>query len=366
MKEFSFFLSAVFLSFFCIESTAQKPESRDPLKWPFSETSIWNMPIGSDAVYVDAKIEKTAKVGMTIDEDLIVMTPNAPMMEIYRNRAGWDRNKDRCKIEGDLLFAAPIPKKFIVSPVTWDGLTPNSGLAVLMPDKRTIKQTQPFAHCTEGLPATSGGVCADEDIYGAGMYGAHGGSGLSAIGGTLRLGELTPNSGPVTHVLKVNIYAKRNIYYDDETRGFRWPARKSDGYAKDEYYKSRTNPVVKQCRMGALLALPVNMNLDSLKIETKPGRILAEAFRNYSAYLVDDTFWDVYGIGTEWSPEGRFDDEFKKNWGFSMKSDTKDTPWARDMDRIFLNLHVVDNNSPETIGGGGKPLVPLAPAFNNK
>ncbi|MEL7339010.1 MAG: T9SS type A sorting domain-containing protein, partial [Bacteroidota bacterium] len=42
---------------------------------------------------------------------------------------------------------------------------------------------------------------------------------------------------------------------------------------------------------------------------------------------------------------------------------SKQTPWARDMDRIFLNLHIVDNNVPGNRGGGGQPLMPLAPPF---
>ncbi len=112
-----------------------------------------------------------------------------------------------------------------------------------------------------------------------------------------------------------------------------------------------------------MLALPAKMKLDSLGFETKPARILAEAFQNFGAYLVDDTAWDVYAIMTEWSPTGRFDDDFKKNWGFSMKTNSKNTAWARDMDRIFLNLHVVDNNTATTTGGGGKTLMPLAPPF---
>jgi hypothetical protein len=336
---------------------------RNPLNWPFSENSIWNMPIGFNAVYVHARIEKAMVQGMTIDEDYIVMTPDVPLMDIAENFAGWDRTKSRCGVEGKVIFSAPIPQSFIVSPETWDGTTPNAGLAVLMPDKKTIKQTQPFAHCTAGQPGTSRYMFEDVDIYGDGMYGSHGGSGLSAIGGTLRIGELTPTSGPIRHALKVNIFAKRNVYYDAETKGFRWPAKRADGYAANTYYKERKSEIVKACRMGALLALPVKMNLDSLGFETKPARILAEAFQNYGAYLVDDTAWDVYAIMTEWGPAGRFNDEFMKNWGFSMKAKSKDTPWARDMDRIFLNLYVVDNNSVLTIGGGGKTLQPKAPAF---
>ncbi len=364
MRKFLFLFSTALILACNGQSEANTQEARDPLKWPFSQTSIWNMPVGADAKYVHAKIEKAMAAGMTIDEDYIVMMPDAPLMDIARNFAGWNRDKNRCAVEGKVLFSAPVPQSWIVSPETWDGITPNAGLAVLMPDKRTIKQTQPFAHCTAGQPGTSQYMFEDEDIYSDGIYGSHGGSGLSAIGGTLRLGELTPNSGPIRHALKVNIFGKKNIYYDAGTKGYRWPAKRADGYAANNYYKDRKSEIVKACRMGALLALPAKMKLDSMGFETTPARILAEAFKNFGAYLVDDTAWDVYAIITEWSPEGRFDEDFKKNWGFSMKASSKNTPWARDMDRIFLNLQVVDNNSATTVGGGGKTRMPLAPPFS--
>jgi hypothetical protein len=54
-----------------------------------------------------------------------------------------------------VLFEVPIPSDFVVSPTTWDGSTPNSGLAVLQPDGETIIQTQPFARCMMGGDATS-------------------------------------------------------------------------------------------------------------------------------------------------------------------------------------------------------------------
>ncbi|MGV8877551.1 MAG: hypothetical protein ACOH2A_00840 [Sphingobacteriaceae bacterium] len=342
---------------------AVEPGTRNPLTWPFAQNSIWNMPIGSKAVYVHAKIERAMQYGMTSDEDYIVMSPDEPLVNIYENFAGWDPKKSRCEIQGKLLFSAPIPKSFVVSPATWDGTTPNAGLAVLMPDRKTIKQTQPFAFCDPEKGATSQYIFGDQDIYGLGTYGAHGGSGLSNIGGALRLGELTPTSGPIRHAMKVNLFGRKNMYYDRVTKGFRWPALQADGYAANDYYKKRTLAVVQACRMGALLALPAKMNLDSLGFETQPARILAEAFQNYGAYLVDDTAWDVYAMITEWSPKGRFTDAFKKDWGFAFNQGSKDTPWCRDMDRIFLNLHVVDNNDATNIGGGGMPRLPLAPIF---
>lgn len=331
--------------------------ARDPLAQPFERGSIWNMPIGSEAVYVAAGIQPATARGMTIDEDLIVLTPNAPMLPIYRNNAGWNRQKDRCRIEGGVLFRAPIPEDFFVSPETWDGLTPNSGLAVLMSDGRTIRQTQPFARCEPGF-GTSRYVFDEVDLRGPGFYGAHGGSRLSCIGGTLRVGELVPGAGPIRHALKVNLYAARNLYYDAETGGYRWPAKSADRYAA-RVYGTRGKPVM-ECRMGALLALPGGMDLDSIRLETQPARKLAQAFQDYGAYVVDDTAWDVYALVTEWGPAGRVQDEFARAWGFPINPAARDTPWARDMDRIFTNLHVVANNGPDRIGGGGSPRVPLA------
>lgn len=339
--------------------------SRDPLKWPFSSGSIWNTPIGSDAEYVHAGIQVAEEKGMTVDEDIIVMKPDAEMMDVFINNAGWSREKSRCPVEGELLFSAPIPHDFIVSPETWDGATPNSGLAVLMPDGRTIKQTQPFANCEPNNMGTSKYMFPDQDLFGEGIYGAHGASGLSAIGGALRFDELMPESGPVRHALKVNLFAKKNYYYDEETKGYRWPAKSADGYAKGNYASLREDPV-KALRIGSLLALPVWMEIDSLGLETEPAIILARAFRDYGAYVVDDTAWDVYAIITEWSPDGRFSDEFEKNWGFPFNIDGKDTPWGRDIDRIFTNLHVVDNNGPDSKGGGGEPVAPPAPELSHQ
>lgn len=232
------------------------PTERDAYQWPFASSSIWNMPIGTDAQYVHAKIEQAESRGLTIDEDLIVLTPNAPTVDIFTSSAGWSREKSRCDADGGLPFSAPLPPDFIVSPDTWDGATPNSGLAVLMSDGKTIKQTQPFAYCDPDASATSKYTFDDVNLYGDGIYGAHGGSGLSAIGGALKVGELRPTSGPIRHVLKVNLYAAKNLFYDETTKGYRWPATRADSYAAGSYGTKRSTPVVEEARMGALLALP--------------------------------------------------------------------------------------------------------------
>lgn len=335
---------------------------RDPYRWPFSETSIWNMPIGSDAEYVPARFEIGDKIRMTVDEDYIVMKPDAPLVKIYVSEAGWNRTKNRCEHTNSVLFEAPFPHDWIISSDTWDGLTPNAGLAVLMPDGETIKQTQPFAHCQKGEVATSKYKFKDVNIYGDGITGAHGGSGLSAIGGALRYDELTPTSGAIRHVLKINVYANVHLYYDNITKGYRWPARTADSSAPGNYGTLRKTTPNKECRMGALVALPASLDIKTLELQTEPAKILAQAFQDYGAYIVDNTAWEPFAIITEWSPDGRFKDEFKKNWGFDFVTNGNDD-WGKDLKKIFTNLHIVVNNAEQSIGGGGMPRQKLAPPF---
>jgi hypothetical protein len=53
-------------------------------------------------------------------------------------------------------------------------------------------------------------------------------------------------------------------------------------------------------------------------------------------------------------------DEFEKAWGFPFVMADRKNPWSEDMAMIFEALHVVDNNGPQRIGGGGTPRQPLA------
>jgi hypothetical protein len=332
---------------------------------PITDTSIWNMPIGANAKYIPGNIGPALQAGMTDDEDIIFMNPAAPLVMLEENNAGWDATKKRCaSLTGKQLYQVPIPASFSTDP-GYVGSTPNMGAAFLMPDKRTIKQSQPFHRCSIGGTATTQYLFPDVDLYGDGIPGAHGGSGLSAIGGTIRVGELVPGS-VIRHALKCNLYAAKYIAYNnDGTRGYRWPARTADGYASSVY--AGTVPALEQ---GALLALLPNFNVDGLR--TAPARILAQAFKDYGGYVVDDTYWDVYGVEIEWGPNGRVLDEFKTTWGWPFSTyqlstctaTSNECNWAKDMADIFTHLNIVDNNTAASIGGGGTRRAPLAPAFS--
>src|SRR5881396_764870 len=345
------------------------PGGRDPLQWPFSRDSIWNLPIGASAVFVPANIQQATQRGMTTDPDVIILTPNATMTDVYYNSDGWSGGS-RCATQGNVLFNAPIPGNFVVPGAgsgNPDGTTPNYATAILMSDGHTLTQGQPFARCTAGGPATMWWSLSN-DLYGTGVEGGHGGSKLSSIGGTIRLGELVPGS-VIRHVLKINLYGLNNYYYDGTTQGYRWPASQADGCAATCY-----GGTVPALRMGSLLTIPASVNIDNLGLETEPAKILARAFQDYGAYAVDDTAWSVYAIATEFSPQGRVDDAFSTAWGFPINAASKGVPWARDMDRLFGALNVVDNwdeaqwlsvsasNGAQGVGGG-TPRVGWAPEF---
>ena len=328
---------------------------RDPRLWPFTSDSIWNMPIGSEAKYVPAGISPATERGMTVDEDILIMTPDAPLTPVYENHADWTKGADRCRVDGPKLADVPMPESFVTVP--WRGLTPNHAAAVLMPDGRTLHQSQPFSRCGTGECAVSHYVSRYVDLHGPGIEGAHGESMLSSIGGTIRIGELVPG-GVIRHALKVNLFCKKNISRnDDDTPGYRWPCRVD--YACADGRCGGTNRALE---MGALLALKPDFDLASLG--TEPARILARAFMDYGAYVVDDTAWDVYALETEWGPAGRVLDEFKAAWGFDFEVEELDAPWPKDMRSIFTNLCVIDNNEPGRIGGGGQPRQPLAPPLS--
>jgi hypothetical protein len=304
---------------------------------------------------------------MTTDPDVIILTPNATMTAVYYNGDGWSGGS-RCAPQGAVLFNAPIPSNFVV-PGAIPTDTPNYATAILMPDGRTLTQGQPFARCTASGDATMSWSVSN-DLYGTGMAGGHGGSGLSSIGGTIRLGELV-QGGVIRHPMKVNLYALDNYYYDATTHGYRWPASQADGCASSCY-----GGTTRALRMGSLLAIPGGVNLDGLGLETEPAKILARAFQDYGAYAVDNTAWSVYAIETELGPQGRVEDEFSSAWGFPIDPSSKNVAWARDMDRIFGALNVVDNwdeaqwrvvsasNGTQGVGGGG-PRARWAPEFGN-
>jgi hypothetical protein len=84
--------------------------------------------------------------------------------------------------------------------------------------------------------------------------------------------------------------------------------------------------------------------------------------QEYGGYIVDDTAWDDFGVATEINPSASVRAEFYATYGYQI--DDQGTPFFADLNTIFAALKVVDNNGPDSVGGGGTPLVPLAPPIS--
>ena len=326
---------------------------RDPLLWPFAQDSIWNTPIGTAARYTPANIVLPKRWAVTVDEDIIINKPNAPLKNVYETE--WKKSK-RCTRQGQPILQLPIPNGYGNSSKNPEE-APNHATAVLLRDGETYHQSQPLTVCNNGEFATTMVAVNDASVYGDGTYGAHGGSGLSSVGGAIRLGELVPG-GVIRHALKMNLFAEKNLYFDgSRENSYRWPAKRVDRYANNKTYGGKNYHL----RMGSLLALKPDFDTSALK--TEPARIVARALKNYGAYVVDDTKWDVYGIGVESGPDGSVKEEFRRVWGYELEQKSYSNQWASDMRTIVGSLNVITNNTPNTIGGGGTARVRLAPPF---
>ncbi len=329
---------------------------RDKHKQPFSCGSIWNRPIGSSARYLPAGIGIASSHHG--DENYYIVTDDSDPVVSWYDPKNW--GSGRCNPETKLNGSIHVPFNLTV-PDAAPHNTPNNAAAFLQPDGRTLIQMTALARCIAGGPvfgyAVPGYPTSYENIYGMGITGGHGGSGLSSIGGMIRLGELLTSSEPIQHALQLEVFGKKYLY--GQPPGYRWPAVQADSYAFDlnsETHYAGTNPSLV---MGVLLAIPPSVDEAMLKLLTVPGRKLFHALQDYGGYIVDDTAWDSHGLGIEKGVE----EEFAVNYGYAFGGYSGD--FHSDVNHLFQALQIVDNNAPSSIGGGGDPRKPLPTSIGN-
>ncbi len=324
--------------------------TRDPWLWPFAATSIWNMPIGSGAKLQKANFNDEYWIG--VDTEYMIKTKSSdPIVNVY-SPSSWGQRWPGDKFQGQMH----VPYDFILADAQGNS-TPNNCATFLMPDGRTLKQLEPCCRVEKGKQIV-GWLHSDVDIYGDGMGGSHWGASLSAIGGSIRKGELT-SSEPIKHALKLNVWGKKYLYYDRAAnKGYVWPATTHDSSAVsgDQAYGG-TNP---NLRMGSLLTIPKNITAESLGLKTEVGKKLFYALQNYGCYIVDNSGWSCY----DWSMEDGVDAEVQAKYGYRTYASTTENQAYRDDNlKLIKNLYIVTNNGPNSIGGGGTPCKPLAPDF---
>ncbi len=355
MKVYHVFILLLFIGCTSNSSSSDINEVRDPWLWPFSAESIWNMPIGSNAEYKPANFEDASHVGVDI-QHILITSENDPEQPVL-NSPTW--GPGRCSGTTSLGFSVRVPDTWIVpdagnSPY---GLTPNSNFAFLLPDRETVFQSSTVSRCKVGGPVYMPEWMKWENnrkfvsIKSDGLHGGgQGASGMSALGGTIRLGELVDDQ-PIRHAIKINPWAEKYLHYSEEIPGWKWPAFSADTYAPHTYNRNADSDIV----MGSLFAIPPEISKEDVGITTQAASKLFFAMQNYGVYFTEDAAYDVWDIIVERNVEIEFENEF----GFSMTSDL----WRSEINKLMKALHIITNNNPDTIGGGGTLLQPLAPDF---
>ena len=349
-KLLRYFFIAIFASFLLIAQANLMPAisstSASKITWerPFNKDSIWNIPIGSKAIYKSAKMEAGYKTSSDT-ELLFKVTNKDPLTRLYAPGSWVNRcsgTKSPTGNPNDKIYIR-FPKNKIVPDAT-SSHTPNNVSSILQPDGKTIVAVAPLARCKANGPVY-GWYFKKQSLFGKGITGGHGGSRLSGIGGTIRQGELIGDR-PINHVLKVNLWGKKHLSYNkqDKTPGYRWPAKAADAYAAKRYGGS-----LPSFQMGALLAIPKQVTPESLNLKSKPALKLFYTLQNYGAYVVDDAAWNVTAFNLQ---EG-VEQEFKQTYGYDFETNDRNSQWFKEYYSLIKSLHIITNNTPKSIGGGG-------------
>lgn len=369
-------------------SPTPPPATRDPMKWPYPSNSIWNMPIGEDAVLVPLGFNylgdnASAASRVTIaEENILFLDPDAPQAYIKETTAGWDATLTRCgtrsgsNLTGNGTVAprpVPIPTGFSTQP--YIGTTPNMSGAVVYRSGTDIRlyETQPLHLCSDGVAVSQfiNSSWVGDSIYTGGdgvKGGSHGGSYMTAFGGTIRMGEML-SGGAIKHAMKITLDTA--YYCSASGGGFVWPALRADKGSLN--YGSANPSVPSTAKMGMLLTVPNGFDPETMT--TTPAKIIARAFKKYGAYLVDGDMNGPVSHLCQWQVErsnrGVFTTQFKNTWGYEFfhKPSLHGTPsagqmaWRADIGNLMEAACIVTDNGPSNIGGAGIRRAPMAPAL---
>jgi hypothetical protein len=319
------------------------PAARDPLRWPFARTSIWNTPIGTRARYLPAQISSTG-FGVAVDW-LVVTRSSDRAVPVYMPAASGASPCTRtaqqlARRHGQARRLERVPEELVISSAT------SSGSTFLQPDGRTLVSFDNTARCVPGGPLY-GQWRGQTSVLGDGISRSRAGPGLSGIGGSIRMGELT-GSDPIRHALKFEV-AAGFLFRDHATGSTRWPARRTDVHAAEQFAGS-----VPGLRVGSLLALAPTATAARLGVRSAPGTKLLAALRDYGAYVAGVSGAETVDLFVEHQAAA----DFAERTGYTVDAE----PGLRaDMDRIIPALAVVDDNSPSSVGGRGARRAPWAP-----
>ena len=309
--------------------TTPATQYRDASLQPFDTYSPWNLALATNAQLQDASeactrdlVSTSAGTSLNVKEwshPVYIATNSDPLVNITLDSRGGQGSG----------FVAQIRVPVDATPSLPDlSQNPDSDahLHIVDPDHRYVFEMWKAKRINSNTISVWG--YTKNDLYGSGVgQGGERAYGGSALGGLIRKGEI--NNG-INHALSMAVPSSKLRCCSAV-----WPATQVDGNAATAYKGS--------IPMGQLVALPSNIDINSLGLSSK-ARKIAEALQNYGAYVVDAA----------------------GDFGFSAETGAaSDFNYSIDEELNILRkyLRCVNNNSSTTIGGGviGAPRrAPLA------
>ena len=181
-----------------------------------------------------------------------------------------------------------------------------------------------------------------------GVEGVHLASGISAMGGAIRKGELLSDE-PINHALKVRISSNRFLYYNgEEIPGYRYPAKRTDSYAVNSVKERiRYSGVNKHVVQGTLFTLPKDLTPEAIGLKSKMGKKIFYAIQNYGAYVVDSQAIHSIGFFCEYDVKQELTDTIKmRTEGWSKDCVlANERAYVYDLNHIFENMLAIANTS---------------------
>ena len=372
---------------------------RDPHKQPFDAKSIWNTPLGVNAQLKDVGLG-SFQTGQYHDDENFVVPQGTDAVDVI-NQGWWgptpEPARELCPLANSsnnychcVQFGMKSGTRLRI-PHNWTtGSQAGNNGATFMLNATHAVQMQPAYRCKPGSPVlaeweqwrlsppTGPRDRYTTSLWGAGTYGAHGGSGLSSLGGQIRRGELNETAPDIQHALSFELFAHMWYYCNPSQRAkgvgptsnrsscFRWPALTADSYAVTKGHElvyGGTNP---DLQPGTLLAVPSrSATAISMKLKTVVAKRILKALSTFGAYVVDDaagTYLGEYGK-TNINYEQGVADEVMENYGLDLNASphTQHGVLFNDLTLLFRGMQAVSNNGQSNVGGGGKPIVSPPP-----
>ncbi len=275
----------------------------EPFARPYAQDSIWNRTVPIDAQFADVQDSiwgDPDQVPTHLGVDLVSIhytDPTQPVVN-FRLTRGWNFPQ-RSWPRGETIFRrnlSPEAGTELQLPSTGNALyviiNPLNGLAdegvgawrnaqpavAVTARKSGITRDKLASLSTDFLTLYDDELLHGIDVVnGDGLRGPRG-TGLSTLGGTVRLGEINTH---IPHALAVMGSSRRY----SRANPFMWPASRADSFAGNPIWGYLGTDV--NYAMGTLLAIPPSVDVEAIEWNTPQGLVLAKNAQEFGWYIVD-------------------------------------------------------------------------------